>query len=104
MRQDRPPGRRILNLADDEPSESAAVVTEAAGLLGVTPPPLVDYEQALPGMSAMARSFWAENRRIANAKTKAGLGISWLYPTYREGLRGILAEEGTHRLTEQREV
>ena len=47
MRQDRPPGRRVLNLADDEPSESAAVVTEAAALLGVTPPPAVAYDQAL---------------------------------------------------------
>ena len=39
MRQDRPAVCRVLNLADDEPSESAAVVTEAAALLGVTPPP-----------------------------------------------------------------
>jgi nucleoside-diphosphate-sugar epimerase len=98
MRQERPPGRRNLNLADDEPSESAAVVTEAAALLGMTPPVPVAYEDALPTMSPMARSFWAENRRIANAKTKAALGIAWLYPTYREGLRAILAEEGGHRL------
>ncbi len=35
MRQDRGAGRRVLNLADDEPSESAAVITEAAALLGV---------------------------------------------------------------------
>jgi nucleoside-diphosphate-sugar epimerase len=91
MRQDRPPGGRILNLADDEPSESAAVVTEAAALLGVAPPPVIAYADALPGMSAMAKSFWAENRRVASAKTKAALGIAWLYPTYREGLRAILA-------------
>ena len=98
MRQDRPAGRRVLNLADDEPSESAAVVTEAAALLGVTPPPLVAFEDALPTMSPMARSFWAENRRVASAKTKAALGIGWLYPTYREGLRAILAEERGNRL------
>ena len=41
----------------------------------------------------MALSFWAENRRVANARTKAMLGIAWRYPTYREGLRGILDEE-----------
>jgi nucleoside-diphosphate-sugar epimerase len=98
MRQDRPPGRRNLNLADDEPSESAAVVTEAAALLGIAPPAPVAYEDALPSMSPMARSFWAENRRIANTKTKAALGIAWLYPTYREGLRAILDEESGHRL------
>jgi nucleoside-diphosphate-sugar epimerase len=93
MRQDRPAGRRVLNLADDEPSESAAVITEAAALLGVQPPPAVAFEDVLPGMSPMARSFWAENRKVACAKTKAALGIAWLYPTYREGLRAILTEE-----------
>jgi nucleoside-diphosphate-sugar epimerase len=98
MRQDRPPNRRVLNLADDEPSESAAVVTEAATLIGIAPPPTITFEDALPTMGPMARSFWAENRRVASAKTKAALGIEWLYPTYREGLRAILAEERGHRL------
>jgi nucleoside-diphosphate-sugar epimerase len=93
MRQDRPPGRRTLNLADDEPSESAAVMTEAASLLGVPPPPEIAFEDALPTMSPMALSFWAENRKVASAKTKAALGIDWLYPTYREGLRAILIQE-----------
>ena len=98
MRQDRPAGHRILNLADDEPSESAAVVTEAAALLRISPPPLVDFETAYPGMSPMARSFWAENRKVASAKTKAALRQDWLYPTYREGLRAILLEERGDRL------
>jgi nucleoside-diphosphate-sugar epimerase len=93
MRQDRPAGRRVLNLADDEPSESAAVVTEAATLLGVAPPPFIAFEDALPAMSPMARSFWAENRQVASAKTKAALRLDWLYPTYREGLRAILIQE-----------
>ncbi len=88
--QGRPPGLRVLHLVDDEPAESAAVIEEAARLLGVTPPPAVPYEQAVTAMSPMARSFWAENRLVANAKTKAALGIAWLYPTYREGLRAIL--------------
>ncbi len=97
MRQDRPAGVRYLNLADDEPSESADVVTEAAALLGIEPPPPVAYADALPSMSPMARSFWSENRRVASTKTKAMLGISWLYPTCREGLRAILAEELSDR-------
>jgi nucleoside-diphosphate-sugar epimerase len=93
MQQDRSAGSRILNLADDEPSESAAVVTEAASLLGIAPPPEVAFAAALPAMSPMARSFWAENRKVAAAKTKAALGIAWRYPTYREGLRAILVEQ-----------
>ncbi|MBV9758365.1 MAG: SDR family NAD(P)-dependent oxidoreductase [Alphaproteobacteria bacterium] len=93
MRQARPPGVRILNLADDLPAENAAVVAEAARLLGAAPPPLIPFAEALAGMSEMGRSFWAEHRRVASAKTKAALGIAWRYPTYREGLRAILLEQ-----------
>ena len=91
--QDRPPGARILNLADDEPAASADVVAEATRLLGVPPLPLIPFEDALPGMSAMGRSFWAENRRVRSAKTQAALCLRWAYPTYREGLRAILQQE-----------
>ena len=88
--QARGPGLRVLHLVDDEPAESAAVIEEAARLLGLPPPPAVPYEQAEQAMTPMARSFWAENRKVANTKTKAALGIAWRYPTYREGLRAIL--------------
>jgi nucleoside-diphosphate-sugar epimerase len=93
LAQDRGPGLRILNLADDEPAESAVVVEEAAKLLGVDPPDAVPFAQAWKHMGPMARSFWGESRRVASARTKAMLGIEWLYPTYREGLRAILREE-----------
>ena len=94
MRQGRGPGLRVLHLVDDEPAESAAVVEGAARLLGVEPPPAVPFEEALPRMSPMARSFWGENRRVANAATKRALGIaSWRHPTWREGLTAILREE-----------
>jgi nucleoside-diphosphate-sugar epimerase len=97
MPQDRAPGPRVLNLADDEPAASADVTAEAARLLGVAPPPLVAFEDALPGMSAMGRSFWAENRRVSSAATQAALGLRWAYPTYREGLRAILQQEAGER-------
>jgi len=87
-------GVRIFNFSDDEPAASADVVVEAARLLGVEPPEPVTFEEARPKMSAMGLSFWVENRRVANEKTKKALGIEWTYPTYREGLRGILGEEG----------
>ncbi len=98
MRQNPAPGRRIFNFADDEPAASADVVVAAAGLLGVPPPAAVAFADAAPAMSPMALSFWAENRRVANAETKARLGIEWAYPSYREGLRAILAEEGEQSL------
>ncbi|WP_349362335.1 SDR family NAD(P)-dependent oxidoreductase [Roseomonas sp. E05] len=97
-----PPGGppRVLHLADDEPSPSAIVTEEAARLLRIAPPPLVPFAEAHAAMSPMARSFWAENRRVANAATKAALSLAWRYPSYREGLRGILAEEACQHGTD----
>jgi nucleoside-diphosphate-sugar epimerase len=91
--RDRAEGALVLHLVDDLPVEASVVVEEAARLLGMKLPPAVPFEQALASMSPMARSFWAENRKVANAATKAALGLAWRYPTYREGLRGILAAE-----------
>jgi nucleoside-diphosphate-sugar epimerase len=86
-------GTRILNLSDDEPAPSADVIAEAARLLGLPTPPLVPYELALATMSPMARSFWAENRRVAAVRTQQTLGYAWRHPTYRSGLAAILAKE-----------
>ncbi len=90
--QDRPPGPRVLNGADDEPAASAEVIAEAARLLGMVPPPLIPFAEALPGMSPMARSFWSDDRKVRSELTQASLGRRWRYPSYREGLRAILAE------------
>jgi nucleoside-diphosphate-sugar epimerase len=84
------PGCRVLNFVDDEPADSAAVMAEAARLLGMPPPPVAPFEEARSAMSPMALSFWSENRRVANAATKAALGIEWRYPSYREGLAASL--------------
>ena len=92
-----PPGARVLNLSDDLPAETAEVMVEAADLLGVAVPPAVPFATAAAAMSPMALSFWAENRKVANRATKAALRIEWLCPTYREGLRAILAQEAADR-------
>jgi nucleoside-diphosphate-sugar epimerase len=84
---------RILHLADDEPAEPAKVTAEAARLLDMAPPDGIPFTEAWAGMSEMGRSFWAENRRVSNARTKVALGLEWAYPSYREGLLAILAEE-----------
>ena len=107
--QDVLAGVRVLNLSDDEPAESAAVTAEAAGLLGLPVPEAVPFEQAVRGMSEMGRSFWAENRRVSSGATQAALGLRWRHPSYREGLRAILAEERAveerrERLPQQGEV
>jgi nucleoside-diphosphate-sugar epimerase len=104
IRQDHAPGLRVLNLVDDTPAASADVVAEAAALLGVTPPEPIPYAVAEPAMSEMARSFWAENRKVSAAQTKSLLDILWLYPSYREGLRAILAEEARQSPAEQGQI
>ena len=42
-------------------------------------------------MSDMARSFYAESRRVRNDRIKNELGVVLRYPTYKEGLRAIAA-------------
>lgn len=81
----------IFNLADDEPAPPQDVIAYAAGLIGVPPPPEVDFETA--ELSPMARSFYAGNRRVRNARIKQALGYALAFPTYREGLTAILEHE-----------
>jgi len=97
MTQNLGPGKRILNFSDDVPAESAAVVTEAARLLGVPPPPEILFADAFPTMSPMAKSFWSENRKVSSQKTQHVLGLRWLYPSFREGLAAIWREESGDR-------
>ena len=59
----------------------------AAELLGVPPPPEVEFAEA--DLSPMARSFYEGSRRIANARIKSELGVKLRYPTYREGLASL---------------
>jgi nucleoside-diphosphate-sugar epimerase len=81
----------IYNVCDDEAVPPEAVVAHAAALLGIEPPPPVPFEEA--GLSAMARSFYDDNKRVSNARIKQELGVALRYPTYREGLAAILREE-----------
>jgi nucleoside-diphosphate-sugar epimerase len=87
----RPNPGAVYNVADDEPAPPQDVVAFACALLGVQPPPEIPYHQA--ELSPMARSFYADNRRIDNARIKGELGVRLRHPTYREGLRAILEQE-----------
>lgn len=82
----RAPG--LLNFSDDEPAPPQDVITYAAGLLGIEPPPEIPFEEA--EMSEMARSFYADNKRLRNARLKALPGFALQYPSYREGLAALL--------------
>lgn len=84
--------RGIYNLADDQPCSQNIVIEYASQLLGRKPPPLQSLEDA--GLSTMARSFYAQNRRISNRKAKRLLGWKPLYSTYKQGLDAIFHNEG----------
>ncbi len=86
-------GLRVLNFNDDLPAEPAQVIMEAARLLGLAPPPLIPFDEAMAGMTELGRSFWAENRKVSGRWTQSVLGRSWRYPTYKQGLAAILAGE-----------
>ena len=86
------PGGAVYNLADDLPASPQDVVAEAARLLGITPPPEVPIEAA--ALSPMAAEFYAECKRVCNARIKARLGWRPAYPDYRDGLAAILAARG----------
>lgn len=88
----RPDPGRIYNVCDDDPAAPEDVLALAARLLNLPEPPMVAYEEA--EMTPMARSFYAENKRVRNDRIKAELAVRLRYPTYREGLAGLLAAEG----------
>ncbi|MEZ5829317.1 MAG: SDR family oxidoreductase [Hyphomicrobiales bacterium] len=84
----RPRAGAIYNVADDEPAAPGDVVAYAAKMIGVTPPPEIDFEDA--DLTPMARSFYEGSRRIGNELIKSELGISLRYPTFREGLASLI--------------
>jgi nucleoside-diphosphate-sugar epimerase len=88
---ERPRPGAVYNVCDNDPAPPAAIVTHAAELLGIEPPPLVPLEAA--GLSPMARSFYDGNKRVANRLIKTELGVTMRYPDFRAGLAAILAEE-----------
>lgn len=88
----RPRPGAVYNVCDDAPAAQEAVVAHAALLLGMPVPPLVPLAAA--ELSPLGRSFYADDKRVSNALVKRELGVTLAYPSYREGLAGILAAGG----------
>ena len=87
----KPAAGRVYNVTDDLTCPPQDVIAHAAELLGLPVPPEAPFEEA--DLSPMARSFYAENKRVSNNRLHAELGVALAYPTYREGLSAILAAE-----------
>jgi len=86
-----PAAGAIYNLCDDDPAPPQDVIGHAADLLGLPLPPAVDFETA--EMTPMARSFYAESKKVRNDRAKTELGWAPAYPDYRTGLADLLARE-----------
>ncbi|MDZ4394166.1 SDR family oxidoreductase [Cypionkella sp.] len=78
----------IYNVCDDNPAPPEDVLTYAAALLGLPEPPTVRFEEAK--MTPMQVSFYSESKRVRNDRIKRDLGVKLAYPTYQDGLRGLL--------------
>lgn len=92
---DRPNPGAIYNVCDDEPAPPQDILEYAADLLDIPAPPEVAFEDA--DLSAMARSFYSDSKRVSNRRIRDELGVELKYPSYREGLVALLAEEQGRR-------
>lgn len=85
-----PKAGAVYNLCDDDPAPPEDVIGYAAELLGLPVPPAIAFEDA--DMTQMARSFYAESKRVRNDLIKRELGWVPRYPDYRSGLAAMRAE------------
>ncbi|MDE1172326.1 MAG: SDR family oxidoreductase [Parvibaculaceae bacterium] len=83
----QPRANAAYNVCDDEPAPPQDIIAFCAGLLGLPVPPGTPFGEAV--LSPMARSFFAENKRVSNRLIREELGVTLKYPTYREGLRAL---------------
>ncbi|NNE53471.1 MAG: SDR family oxidoreductase [Sulfitobacter sp.] len=81
----------VFNLCDDDPAPPQDVIAYAAELLGLPVPPAVDFEVA--DLSPMARSFYAESKKVRNDRIKKALGWQPRFADYRAGLQDLLKRE-----------
>ena len=81
----------IYNVCDDDPQPPQVVIEAAARMLGLQPPPEEAFETAQ--MTPMARSFYAESKKVSNRRIREELGVNLLYPDYQTGLAAVLKSE-----------
>ncbi len=87
----QPNPNQIYNVCDDDPAPPEDVIAYAAELLGLPIPPAENWDSA--EMTPMARSFYAESKRVRNDRIKSELGIDLIHPDYRAGLQALLAQD-----------
>lgn len=76
----------IYNLADSFPASNFDVITYAADLMGIEPPPAIHFDDA--NLSPMALAFYSESKRISNKKL-LNSGYKLIHPDYKSGLNAM---------------
>jgi nucleoside-diphosphate-sugar epimerase len=79
----------VFNVTDDVPAPPQDVVSYAAGLMGIEPPPEIPFETA--ELSPLARSFYGENKRVSNAALKQ-TGYAFRFPNYKAAFDAMWTE------------
>jgi hypothetical protein len=85
----------IYNVADDRAAPSHELIKYACDMLGIEPPPLMPFDEA--DMAPIARSFYADNKRVHNDLIKQELGVVLKYPDFMSGLQACLSVEKSHK-------
>lgn len=93
----RPNPGATYNIADDEPASQSDTLVWAAEQLGVEVPPATPIDD--PDLSDAMRSFYADCRRVSNARIKEELGIELKFPDYRAGGLSNIALDVTGDIT-----
>ena len=79
------------NVCDDLAVPSHEVIAHACELLAKPVPPIIPFEEA--DLSPMARSFYADNKRVHNKRIKEELGVDLKYKNYIDGLQACMDAE-----------
>ncbi|PKA53893.1 hypothetical protein AXF42_Ash011373 [Apostasia shenzhenica] len=85
-----PSSGRIYNIVDDDPAPRAEVFAFARALIEKKWPGLIVESEATADVLLPMEGSSGE-KRVSNARLKKELGVSLLYPSYREGLKSIIA-------------
>ena len=87
----KPRKKRIINLADGQPTEQINLWKEAERITGINIPEPINFENAK--LSKTARSFWKKWRKIEPKVINEELKFRFKYPNYKSGLRQCWKEE-----------
>ncbi|WP_341759964.1 SDR family oxidoreductase [Candidatus Endowatersipora endosymbiont of Watersipora subatra] len=76
----------VFNITDNLPAPPQDVMIFSHKLMGISSPlTLLDFESV--ELTPMVRSFYKENKRVSNQKSKTVLNMNYKWPDYRTALR-----------------